>query len=62
MAVHLLLSSKVTDEKKKSIVEAMVLSEDDFQKKIKCPMAEYNELGKKQLHDLVTLSSRFVLQ
>ena len=56
-----LFSSKVSDDEKESIVEAMILSGDDCRVRgIKCPVAEYNELEKKQVHELVT-SSRATL-
>jgi len=62
MAPLSLFSSKVYDDEKKSIVEAMILSGDDcIVREIKCPVAECNELEKKQVHELVT-SSRAALR
>lgn len=47
MAPLSLFSSKVSDEEKKSIVEAMILSGDDWRVRgIKCPVAECSELEK----------------
>lgn len=63
MAPLSLFSSKVSDEEKKSIVEAMILSGDDWRVRgIKCPVAECSELEKKQLHELMTSSSRAALR
>src|SRR6218665_394818 len=57
MAPLLPFFSKVSDEEKKSNVEAMILSADNCcVRGIKCPLAECNELEKKQVHELVTSS------
>lgn len=58
-----LFSSKVSDEEKMSIVEAMILSGDDWNVRgIKCPVAECDQLEKRQLHELVTSSSTAALR
>ena len=45
MAPLSLFSSKVSDDEKKPIVEAMILSGDDCRVRgIKCPVAECNEM------------------
>ena len=57
MAPLSLFSSKLSDKEKKSIVGAMILSEDDCNVRgIKCPMDKCDELENKQVHELVTLS------
>ncbi|XP_047123055.1 uncharacterized protein LOC124806322 [Hydra vulgaris] len=58
-----LFSSKVSDEEKKLIAEAMILSGDDWSVRgNKFPVSKCNELEKKQLHELVTSSSTAALQ
>jgi hypothetical protein len=58
-----LFSSKVSDEEKKLIVEAMICSGDDWSVRgIKCPVDKCDQLEKRQLHELVTSSSTAALR
>src|SRR6218665_663472 len=58
MAPLSLFSSKVFDDEKMSIVEALILSGDVWSVRgITCPVVKCNELEKKQVHALVTSSS-----
>src|ERR1043165_5139839 len=58
-----LFSSKVSNEEKKLIVEAMIRSGDDWSVRgIKCPVTKCDQLEKRQLHELVTSSSTAALR